>query len=149
MNWANGVCVAVAGREICGGSTVRETTAANLGDFVFSPFELRFDPNPTVLKWMIENLHVPFVLAGVYAVIVPLAERAMRGRKPFRGPVEDLRFCWNCALSLFSFYGATRVVPAVLSGFQGGAHALACSAGRNSFGSGPSGVWVLVSSSET
>mmetsp|Transcript_20918 Transcript_20918/g.30304 ORF Transcript_20918/g.30304 Transcript_20918/m.30304 type:complete len:309 (-) Transcript_20918:299-1225(-) len=103
------------------------------------------DFNSPLESWIFTNGHpyFPVYCSVLYLVLIFGGMRLMRDRKPF-----DLRWAlalWNLMLSLFSFIGASRVVPHLfLMLKEHGIQAMLCSDSVQTVGSGVCGFWTYL-----
>jgi len=99
--------------------TAAETTTVTefgFGKYIYSLYEIEFKPTDVI--WFARNhMNLLFMIVFSYFVLVQFGKKVMQSRRPFYGALFDnTLFCWNLFLTVFSIYGATRVVPYVLLG---------------------------------
>lgn len=92
---------------------------------------------------MREHPGIPFAACLVYALFIVLGQRFFASRKAWnwRGPMA----AWNLGLSAFSFVGLTRSLPQLIHNYTH--YSLAenfCVDPESHFGSGSTGLWVLL-----
>ena len=84
--------------------------------YIYTPFELNFDPGWTV-AYVRNNYGLMFTVVFLYALFVAVGRLAMASfRRPLLSSNSTLLFTWNLSMAFFSFYGASRVTPYVIAG---------------------------------
>ena len=115
----------------------------NLGiSSCWTRLETTFEP-VYARDWMREHPGIPFAACLVYALFIVLGQRFFASRKAWnwRGPMA----AWNLGLSAFSFVGLTRSLPQLIHNYTH--YSLAenfCVDPESHFGSGSTGLWVLL-----
>jgi hypothetical protein len=105
-------------------------------------FERNYRGLPTI-EWTQANAHIPITIAGFYLAFVYLGPRFMNGRKAMR--LKPLFATWNLLLSLFSFLGASRLLPALASGVMDkGLQYTVCGRPQEWVMDGPAGLWLTL-----
>ena len=95
-----------------------------------------------------------FTVVVLYALFVAVGPRVMeRARRPLLSSDSTLLFTWNTSMAFFSLYGASRVMPYVISGaikryasfssIYGAFVSISC---KNEFAvtSGPAALWICL-----
>jgi GNS1/SUR4 family len=103
-------------------------------------WEIGYDP-VSVRDLMLNSPWVPIVACLLYGLFIVAGQAYFSTRPPWN--LRRLLAVWNLALSVFSFVGLVRVLPAIL-------HMWAtytrkenfCMDPESSFGSGSTGLWV-------
>ena len=121
--------------------------------YMYTPFELNFDPGWTV-AYVRNNYGLMFTVVVLYALFVAVGPRVMeRARRPLLSSDSTLLFTWNTSMAFFSLYGASRVMPYVISGaikryasfssIYGAFVSISC---KNEFAvtSGPAALWICL-----
>jgi len=110
------------------------------------PFYMEWEKNYDVAaayQWVAENSWVPIVSLVLYLVFIVAGTKIMENRKAF-----DLKMplaAWNLFLSLFSFWGMSRVVPHLLyMMYTQTIREQACTPPENAYGDGAAGLWVML-----
>ena len=110
--------------------------------YPLSRFEWNFDPAPT-RSWMVGRPIVPAVAILVYGAFCYFGQKYFATREPWnlRGPMA----LWNLGLSLFSAVGFIRTAPQLLHNlFNYSLTQNMCFDPESHFGSGATGLWVLL-----
>jgi len=123
------------------GYTYRDFTCMvpSIKQMYFS-FEKDFDCSKP-LRWMQNNHWFPIAAVSVYAVFVYFGPKLMKNRESWNW--RAALALWSLGLSVFSFFGVSRVVPHALYGLQQDSlHHNFCSDPRNSIGGASTGLWI-------
>jgi hypothetical protein len=108
----------------------------------FLRFERNYRGLPTI-EWTQANAQIPIIIAGFYLAFVYWGPRLMNNRKAMR--LKPLFATWNLLLSLFSFLGASRLLPALASGvMQKGLQHTVCGRPQEWVMDGPAGLWLTL-----
>lgn len=109
----------------------------------YSDFELSFDPEPLLyyMKW--NNYVIPIAAVVAYLLFCYFGQIIMKNTSPFG--LNGTLALWNLFLSLFSLYGAVRMVPHTIwllstRTFE----ETICDPAYSSYGSGAAGFAVLL-----
>jgi len=76
------------------------------------PFEWAFNVEEE-RKWFLKNWTMCFKFSFGYLIFVFLAKMYMKNKKPFE--LRKPLILWSAGLSIFSLYGAMRIVPELIS----------------------------------
>lgn len=92
----------------------RMVTKFGFEKYLYSVYEIEFKPDDVI--WFVRaNMNLMYMIVFLYFVFVQLGKRVMQSRRPFYGAAfNNTLFCWNLFLTVFSIYGASRVVPYVI-----------------------------------
>jgi len=94
--------------------------------------------------WYRENMHIPFLLSGLYLVVIFGIQSFLKTRKPFnfRNPLA----LWSLAIGLFSLMGSLRTVPVLAKLiYTRGFGEVVCADTRDDwlFGAEGAGIWTV------
>lgn len=92
--------------------------------------------------WTMRSWHVPLFAVAVYIVSIPLLKRMVE--KHGRWNVRNFAFCWNAALSIFSWCGVFACVPPLLDTLFGHGLYFTTCAPAVWYGTGTSGAFVAL-----
>ena len=123
-----------------------------LGVVYFQHYDAIPSMKPWIMDWekgwdlqgsadfMNRHWEVPAIACTLYLFGIWYGTKVMRDRKPF-----DLRLAltaWNLGLSIFSFFGAARLVPALAYNIaEMGFTETLCGSAASMYGAGVQGVW--------
>jgi hypothetical protein len=90
---------------------------------------------------MVRSPWVPILACLLYGLFIVVGQAYFSNRPPWN--FRKLLAVWNFSLSLFSFVGFVRVLPAILHLWTHyGWQEIFCTDPESSYGSGTTGVWV-------
>ena len=107
---------------------------------MYLPYELTHDTLPSI-KFAENNYHIPCTLVAMYLSLIVGGRKYMANRPAYS--FKNQLILWNISLSLFSFLGSIRMVPALMDHFTTATSTtdIICSPSIETWGTGPSGLW--------
>ena len=101
--------------------------------------EIDYDPGTVYYIFKHLDHSVPIIAVILYFLFIYFGQRIMKDRKPF--DLKGVLAFWNLSLSLFSFYGAIRIVPHLLHRIMTlSFEDTVCEAAQISYGCGVAGL---------